>query len=133
MSVFRFEVLDGQIGLLTFDTPDKKINTLGRSVLQELEQLVTQLESRNDLNGLLFRSGKPGQFIAGADLNELAALATATREQVLAAVSAGHALFKRISELPFPTVALVDGACIDRKSTRLNSSHIPLSRMPSSA
>ena len=24
-------------------------------------------------------------------------------------------------------------ACIDRKSTRLNSSHIPLSRMPSSA
>ncbi len=112
MSVFRFEVLDGQIGLLTFDTPDKKINTLGRSVLQELEQLVTQLESRNDLNGLLFRSGKPGQFIAGADLNELAALATATREQVLAAVSAGHALFKRISELPFPTVALVDGACM---------------------
>ena len=27
----------------------------------------------------------------------------------------------------------VDGKNIDRKSTRLNSSHIPLSRMPSSA
>ena len=26
-----------------------------------------------------------------------------------------------------------DGKCVDRKSTRLNSSHIPLSRMPSSA
>ena len=25
------------------------------------------------------------------------------------------------------------GSCLDRKSTRLNSSHIPLSRMPSSA
>ena len=28
---------------------------------------------------------------------------------------------------------LGDAAAIDRKSTRLNSSHIPLSRMPSSA
>ena len=35
------------------------------------------------------------------------------------------------TRLPFP----VDGAqvILDRKSTRLNSSHIPLSRMPSSA
>ena len=29
--------------------------------------------------------------------------------------------------------ALTSGICSDRKSTRLNSSHIPLSRMPSSA
>ena len=27
----------------------------------------------------------------------------------------------------------IEGATLDRKSTRLNSSHIPLSRMPSSA
>ena len=31
-----------------------------------------------------------------------------------------------------PTV-VHDGVSVDRKSTRLNSSHIPLSRMPSSA
>ena len=31
---------------------------------------------------------------------------------------------------PYKVVVFVDG---DRKSTRLNSSHIPLSRMPSSA
>ena len=29
--------------------------------------------------------------------------------------------------------ARIDGKLVDRKSTRLNSSHIPLSRMPSSA
>lgn len=111
-NVFCFEVLDGGVGLLTFDTPEKKVNTLGRTVLMELSELVTQLEARSDLTGLLFRSGKPGQFIAGADLNELAALATATREQVLAAVQVGHQLFSRISHLPFPVVALVDGACM---------------------
>jgi 3-hydroxyacyl-CoA dehydrogenase / enoyl-CoA hydratase / 3-hydroxybutyryl-CoA epimerase / enoyl-CoA isomerase len=112
MSVFSFEELDGQIGLVTFDTPDRPVNTLGKVVLEELAELVSQLESRDDLYGLLFKSGKPGQFIAGADLHELGALATATRDQVLEAVGAGHALFSRISQLPFPTVALVDGACM---------------------
>ena len=112
MSVFRLEILDGQIGLLTFDTPDKKVNTLARAVLAELAEFVSQLESRSDLNGLLFRSGKAGQFIAGADLNELAALATATPEQVQVALAGGHGLFDRVSQLPFPVVALVDGACM---------------------
>ena len=112
MSVFRFEELDGQIGLLTFDTPERPVNTLGKAVLDELATHVDELEKRDDLHGLLFISGKPGQFIAGADLRELGALATATREQVLEAVGAGHGLFSRLSQLPFPTVALIDGACM---------------------
>ena len=65
-----------------------------------------------DLRGLLFRSGKPGQFIAGADLNELAALAFATKEQVGLGITVGHKLFGAVSDLPFPTVALIDGACM---------------------
>ncbi|MBC8291198.1 MAG: enoyl-CoA hydratase/isomerase family protein [Planctomycetes bacterium] len=112
MSVFRFEELDGSIGLLTFDTPGRPVNTLGRVIMEELAGHVGELEKRDDLSGLLLISGKPGQFIAGADLNELGALATATREQVLEAVGAGHELFSRLSQLPFPTVALVDGFCM---------------------
>ena len=112
MSVFRLEELENQIALLTFDTPGRPVNTLGKSVLEELAGHVDELEQRDDLNGLLIHSGKPGQFIAGADLKELGALATANREQVLAAVGAGHELFRRLSQLPFPTVALVDGFCM---------------------
>ena len=111
-NVFRFEELDDSIGLLTFDTPDKKVNTLARAVLQELATVVAELEQRSDLNGLLLRSGKPGQFIAGADLNELAALSFATKEQIGEAVAGGHEIFNRIGLLPFPTVALVDGNCM---------------------
>ena len=40
---------------------------------------------------------------------------------------------KSIIESRFPQSLLPFGELIDRKSTRLNSSHIPLSRMPSSA
>src|SRR3954470_10591401 len=104
-AAFRLEEREGGIALLTLDLPQKKVNTLGRAVLAELTHWVGQLERRDDLRGLLFRSGKPGQFIAGADLNELAALAFATREQVGQAIAFGHQLFGRIGALPFPTVA----------------------------
>ena len=42
---------------------------------------------------------------------------------------------KEITDMPAPSfeAALQGKAAGDRKSTRLNSSHIPLSRMPSSA
>ncbi len=37
---FRVEELDGGIALVTFDLPDKKVNTLGQAVLRELAGLV---------------------------------------------------------------------------------------------
>jgi 3-hydroxyacyl-CoA dehydrogenase/enoyl-CoA hydratase/3-hydroxybutyryl-CoA epimerase/3-hydroxyacyl-CoA dehydrogenase/enoyl-CoA hydratase/3-hydroxybutyryl-CoA epimerase/enoyl-CoA isomerase len=111
-NAFQIEELPNKVALVTFDLPDKKVNTLGHAVLAELAGLVGQLEKRTDLRGLLFRGGKPGNFIAGADLNELGALAFLPREQVLKGVEFGHALFARLSRLPFPTVALIDGNCM---------------------
>jgi len=111
-SAFQLEERDDKIAVLTFDLPDKKVNTLGQAVLTELAGIVAQLEKRDDLHGLLLRSGKLGQFIAGADLKELGALAFATKEQVAQAVGFGHQLFGRVSNLPFPTVALVEGNCM---------------------
>jgi len=100
------------MGVLTLDLPDKKVNTLGRQVLGELGEIVGRLAKETEIRGLLFRSGKPGQFIAGADLNELAALAHASKEQVNAGAGFGHQLFSMVAALPFPTVALIDGNCM---------------------
>ncbi len=112
VSAFRIEELDGKVAVVTFDVPEKKVNTLSQLVLQELVGLVGKLEQRTDLRGLLFKSGKPGQFVAGADLNELAALSYAKPEQVAGMMAAGHQLFGRLSRLPFPMVALIDGGCL---------------------
>lgn len=109
---FRFEEVGDKVGLVTFDLPDKKVNTLGSAQLAELSELVGSLEKRTDLRGLLFRGGKPWQFIAGADLNELGALSLATPEEIGRGIDAGHALFDRVAALPFPTVALIDGPCM---------------------
>ena len=111
-NAFKLDELDGKVGLVTFDLPDKKVNTLSQGTLKELAGLVAQLEQRSDLRGLLFKSGKPGQFVAGADLNELAMMSYAKLEQVAGLTTMGHQLYNRISRLPFPTVALIDGGCL---------------------
>jgi 3-hydroxyacyl-CoA dehydrogenase/enoyl-CoA hydratase/3-hydroxybutyryl-CoA epimerase/3-hydroxyacyl-CoA dehydrogenase/enoyl-CoA hydratase/3-hydroxybutyryl-CoA epimerase/enoyl-CoA isomerase len=109
MSAFHLEVGGDGIAILTFDVPGTKVNTFSGPVLRELAQQLTDLEKRTDLRGLILRSGKAGQFIAGADLNELAALAYATPEQATKGLNLGHDTFTRLSKLPFPTVALIDG------------------------
>ena len=110
--VFKLEEVPGPIAVLTIDTPGKKVNTLGRPVLEELNQIAAQLEKRTDLKGMLLRSAKPGQFIAGADLNELGALVHLPPEQLKTSLAQGHELFDRVSNFPFPTVSLIDGACM---------------------
>ncbi|WP_406694974.1 3-hydroxyacyl-CoA dehydrogenase NAD-binding domain-containing protein [Singulisphaera sp. Ch08] len=109
---FQLEELDGSIALLTLNLPDKKVNTLSQTVLAELAKWIGQLTRRTDLRGLLFRSGKPGQFIAGADLKELASLAYASPDQVGQAIDFGHQLYSAVTRLPFPTIALIDGNCM---------------------
>ena len=76
-------MLEPDIALLTFDMPDKGANVLSMSVLAELSAHLDDLEKRANLAGLVIRSGKPGTFIAGADLREFAAGLKADAAQVV--------------------------------------------------
>jgi 3-hydroxyacyl-CoA dehydrogenase/enoyl-CoA hydratase/3-hydroxybutyryl-CoA epimerase/3-hydroxyacyl-CoA dehydrogenase/enoyl-CoA hydratase/3-hydroxybutyryl-CoA epimerase/enoyl-CoA isomerase len=109
-AALRLEFRDG-IALVTFDLPGSRANTLGQPVLGELEVLLADLRRRNDISGLVFCSGKPGMFIAGADIKELGGGCT---DSVKAhwPVKRGLDLFAAFEELPFPTVAAIDGACL---------------------
>ncbi|WP_010583883.1 3-hydroxyacyl-CoA dehydrogenase NAD-binding domain-containing protein [Schlesneria paludicola] len=104
----KLEPLTGGLAILTFDTPGQKVNTFSAAVLQEFTEVAAELAKRTDLRGLLFTSGKAGQFIAGADLTEVSASPEGTMETI----GRGHQLFTAFSQLPFPTVALINGACM---------------------
>jgi 3-hydroxyacyl-CoA dehydrogenase/enoyl-CoA hydratase/3-hydroxybutyryl-CoA epimerase/3-hydroxyacyl-CoA dehydrogenase/enoyl-CoA hydratase/3-hydroxybutyryl-CoA epimerase/enoyl-CoA isomerase len=106
----KLEILDGNVALLTLDQPDSRANTLGQAVLGDLEAAARSLVGRTDLHGLVLRSGKPGMFVAGADLKELGA--RPDPEQARRSVRRGLDLFAAIEDLPFPTVAAIDGACM---------------------
>jgi 3-hydroxyacyl-CoA dehydrogenase/enoyl-CoA hydratase/3-hydroxybutyryl-CoA epimerase/3-hydroxyacyl-CoA dehydrogenase/enoyl-CoA hydratase/3-hydroxybutyryl-CoA epimerase/enoyl-CoA isomerase len=110
-AALRLEVLDGQVALATLDQPGSRANTLNQGLLGELEAFVAGLAGRTDLRGLIFRSGKPGMFIAGADLRELGVVPD-DPELKRKLTRRGHDVIAAFEGLPFPTVAAIDGACL---------------------
>ena len=80
--------------------------------MQELAAILDQLEPRKDLAGLVIKSGKPGTFIAGADIREFLASLGAPKSEVVAMCRRGQQLFQRLSQWPFVTVAAIDGICV---------------------
>jgi 3-hydroxyacyl-CoA dehydrogenase/enoyl-CoA hydratase/3-hydroxybutyryl-CoA epimerase len=108
-----FEVDRDHVGWLTFDRPDSSVNTLTPLLMQELDALLSQLESRianGQIFALVVRSGKEGSFVAGADVEAIAALSSAADAR--AASAEGQRIFRRIERLRVPTIAAVDGACM---------------------
>lgn len=99
------------IALVTFDQPGSRANTLGQAVLGELEALLAELNRRSDLQGLVLRSGKPGMFIAGADLKELGA-AKEDPGLTKRLIKRGLDIVAGFEKLPYPTVAAIDGSCM---------------------
>ncbi|MFO0867021.1 MAG: 3-hydroxyacyl-CoA dehydrogenase NAD-binding domain-containing protein [Gemmataceae bacterium] len=110
MPAFTLDFPESGYARLVFDLPGSKANTLGQAVQAELETVLDDLERRTDVRGLILASGKPGMFIAGADLKELGAASDdATNLQV---VRRGLNLIARFEKLPYPTVVLIDGSCM---------------------
>jgi 3-hydroxyacyl-CoA dehydrogenase/enoyl-CoA hydratase/3-hydroxybutyryl-CoA epimerase len=109
MSAFTYEVKEG-IGLITFDLPGEKVNKLTVTVMEELDRLLVELKEKEGIKALVFRSGKEGSFIVGADIAEIRNVTdTATGESF---ARKGQAVFARLETLPFPTVAAIHGPCM---------------------
>jgi 3-hydroxyacyl-CoA dehydrogenase/enoyl-CoA hydratase/3-hydroxybutyryl-CoA epimerase/3-hydroxyacyl-CoA dehydrogenase/enoyl-CoA hydratase/3-hydroxybutyryl-CoA epimerase/enoyl-CoA isomerase len=110
-SALHLDFVQEGFARITYDQPGSRANTLNQGVQSEFEEILTQLEKTPNLQGLIFCSGKPGMFIAGADLKELASLkpsAGDARDLTLR----GLKFIGRFEKLPCPTVALIDGACM---------------------
>ena len=99
----------GPIALVTMDNGEdwQKPNTFGEAALRSLEGVLDQLRSR-DWRGLLL-TGKPFVFAVGADIGEFGEI---TPERARLGAEAGHELFGRIRDLPFVTVAAINGAAV---------------------
>jgi len=96
---------------LCFDAPGAPVNTLGQRALQELDEALRLLSTRDDLRGLLLTSGKDG-FIAGADVTEFTALFEAPEEQLTAQLQRANTIVDALQDLPLPTVAAINGAAL---------------------
>lgn len=107
---FHFEKADEQVGILWFDYEGEKVNKFNTEVMLELNERLDWLKTQMDLKCLLFMSRKPGVFIAGADVNEIRELLD--EEAGYRAACKGQEVFAKFEKLPFPAVAVIDGACM---------------------
>lgn len=105
---WSLEIDADRIAWLTIDQPGANANALSRAVLEELAARLDEL-AKVPPRGLVITSGKAG-FIAGADVREFGQVASA--EEAVPHIRAAHALFHRLEDLPFPTVAAINGYCL---------------------
>jgi enoyl-CoA hydratase/carnithine racemase len=100
----------GRVAVVTMDNGHDytKPNTFGEGALHSLNAALDELSGQSDVKGLLL-TGKQFIFAVGADLNSFEG---ATPELALEGGRRGHAAFRRIAALPFPTLAAINGACM---------------------
>lgn len=116
-AVFRLEDQSSQYGMklwtMVFDLPGEKVNKLSKRVIDEFESILGRLEKMGkdgQIEALVLVSGKPGQFIAGADIEMIQAVKSAAEAEALS--RAGQKLLDRWEDLPFPTVAAINGPAL---------------------
>ncbi|MEE9464308.1 MAG: 3-hydroxyacyl-CoA dehydrogenase NAD-binding domain-containing protein, partial [Candidatus Neomarinimicrobiota bacterium] len=109
--MIHYEVDADNIGVLTLDNPDKPVNFLSFKYVQELDQLADRLtEPANRPIGLVIISGKPDNFVVGVDIKDFLGFQSAA--DGAEASRTGQRVFSRLSALPFPTVAAINGTCL---------------------
>lgn len=94
---------------LTLNRKDASVNSISVSVLDELDQLITQL-IQTPPSAVIIISGKEKGFIAGADIKEI--LELKTEEEAYQFARHAQKIFARLEHLPVPTVAMIQGFCL---------------------
>ena len=119
MNNFTVETGADGIALVTFDVPNRSMNTLTGEVMRELAEVVARLKSDTGIKGAVIASGKASGFCAGADLGELGGSLAATengsgaeRTALFEAVFAINRLFRDLETCGKPVAAAIAGVAM---------------------
>src|SRR5207249_6543076 len=86
------------------------VNKISRAVKNDFLGTFESLERERAVQAVAFFSGKPDNFIAGADIEEFVALTTAAEAERL--VADGQELLERVARFPKPVAVGIHGACL---------------------
>ncbi|MFT4939408.1 MAG: 3-hydroxyacyl-CoA dehydrogenase/enoyl-CoA hydratase/3-hydroxybutyryl-CoA epimerase [Paraglaciecola sp.] len=103
----KVALLQDGIAELVFDAQGS-VNKFDQQTVQELSEATEALKNNNDVKGVVVRSAK-STFIVGADITEFTNLFSGPEEEILANFAKTSQVFDRFEDLPFPTIAAVNG------------------------
>ena len=101
----------GKIAIMTMDNGQdyRRPSTFSEAAMQSLSETLDAISREPDVRGLML-TGKPYIFAAGADLTEVPFITTF--EQGYQVGRLGHTAMKRIMDLPYPTLAAINGVAL---------------------
>jgi len=99
---------DQDILELCFDTEEGKVNVFNQGALKEFGEVLTLVEAEQGVQGLYMTSSK-SVFIAGADITEFLGYFSSPDTVLRTMLDEVNAMFNRFEDLPFPTVACING------------------------
>jgi enoyl-CoA hydratase len=96
---------DGAVAVITINRP-KVLNALNSQTISELHRAIDELGADNTVRAVVITGAGEKAFVAGADINELAALSPVQGKEH---GRTGQAVFDRIENLGKPVVAAING------------------------
>ena len=109
MPALTWQVQDG-IAVVTLDLKDHPVNVISRAVKDEFNVAFERLAAESGVQAVALFSGKPDNFIAGADIEEFLKLSSAAEAERLSAD--GQEMLSRVAAFPKPVVVGIHGACL---------------------
>lgn len=97
----------GPVVVLTLEQGDRPVVVIDESLLNRLDATLAALPK--EMAGFVMESAASRAFVAGADLKAIMAMDDPALHRYL---EFGASIFQRIADLPCPTVAAIDGACL---------------------
>ncbi|TAL41785.1 MAG: enoyl-CoA hydratase [Chitinophagaceae bacterium] len=97
--------LEAGIFIITINRPDK-LNALNKTVFDELNLVLDEVQSNNEIKSVIITGSGPKAFVAGADITEFGGL---NKEQAMAMAKRGQDTFARIENSAKPVIAAVNG------------------------
>ena len=104
----QVKFIEESIAQLVFDLQGESVNKLSKAVVEELDNAVSAIEEKDDINALIISSNKD-VFIVGADVTEFLGFFGLADKELLHWIESTQALFSRIEDLPIPTVTEING------------------------
>jgi 3-hydroxyacyl-CoA dehydrogenase/enoyl-CoA hydratase/3-hydroxybutyryl-CoA epimerase len=98
------------VAVVTIDVPGESQNTLQSAFMGQFDDAFARIRENATVKAIVIRSGKPGSFIAGADIRMIDGVTSAAEAEALS--RDGQSAFDRLEDSPVPVVAAIDGACL---------------------
>ncbi len=139
------EITNEGIAIIRFDNPSKKVNTISFSLKDEAERLWNdEIHSNNHVKGVVFTSGKKGNFIAGADIFDIQSVED--KQDIIPLIESALNFFQHLKSKNVPLVCAIDGPalggglewalwcdyriCTDSSKTKLGLPEVKLGLLP---